>query len=113
MISDCTWPHETRRGGVLTVLSRGALVRLVGDGEVDSDLSSLKVHAADVVDTSLSVLDRRHRHESKASGSVRLESRREGSQPVHPVRSEMDCWIWLLTHSLIVHDDDLDYLTVL
>lgn len=100
--------------GGLTVLSRGGLVRLVGDGEVDPDLSAVEVHAADVIDTLLRILDGCHRHKPETSRSIRLQmARRE------PVSRSVSAFLeaaaddGVFTHSLVIDDDNLDDLTVL
>ena len=68
--------REERKTLELTVLSGSGLVRLGGDGEVDSNLSALEILSRDVVDASLSILDASHGHETEASRSVGLERTR-------------------------------------
>lgn len=71
------WEREGRKLE-LTVLSGGGLVRLGGDGEVDSNFSALEILSRDVVDASLSILDASHGHKPEASRSVGLRGRVEG-----------------------------------
>lgn len=75
LVVSLVWDNPKERRERLTVLSGSRLVRLDGDGKVDPDLSTLKVHSADVVDASLGILDGGHGDEPEASRSVGLKGR--------------------------------------